>query len=373
MSKDNKPLYSLIMDELKSQISSGHYLPETQLPTEAELSSRFGVSRITTRRALEELERGGFIYRIKGSGSFVKPRSKGNEQRSEGTEKMISLILPSEDERGTMGYIRGASDWLNANGYYLSIHQSDYDSQKERDLLEMLTRKGIAAIILYPRNDLTNFDILHRLCLEEYPIVTIDKYFDSLPLGAVVSDNFNGSYQSVSRLIELGHRKIAFLTAVSIESTSSVRDRYFGYCHALKDHGLPVDSRYIKLNMKGYREQVGVERFYDELLDSYRAEGVTAVQTENDLIAANLLNLCLERGIRIPEDISIIGFDNNPVTEHVIIPLTTVEQNFYEIGRQAAESVVQWLERGVQPSSRTLVPVKLVERGTTAAAPNLKV
>ena len=97
--------------------------------------------------------------------------------------------------------------------------------------------------------------------------------------------------------------------------------------------------------MKDYREKVGFERFYNESLDSYRTEGVTAVQTENDLIAANLLNRCLERGIRIPEDISIIGFDNNPVTEHVIIPLTTVEQNFYEIGRQGAEHVVNWLER----------------------------
>lgn len=374
LTKDNKPpLYRVMMDELKSQISSGHYAPEAQLPTEAELSSTFGVSRITTRRALEELERDGFIYRVKGSGSFVKPRQRGQEQRSVGMDKMISLILPSEDDRGTMGYIRGASDWLNANNYYLSIHQSDYDSQKERDLLEMLIRKGIAAIILYPRNDQTNYDILHRLCLEDYPIVTIDKYFDSLPVGAVVSDNFSGSYQAVSRLIELGHRKIAFLTAVSIESTSSVRNRYFGYCQALKDHGLPVDSRYIRLNMKDYREKVGFERFYNELLDSYRTEGVTAVQTENDLIAANLLNRCLERGIRIPEDISIIGFDNNPVTEHVIIPLTTVEQNFYEIGRQAAEHVVNWLERGKQTPDRTLIPVKLVERDTTAAAPRGKV
>nr|MBC9204447.1 GntR family transcriptional regulator [Paenibacillus sp. PL91] len=370
MTRDNKPLYSVIMDELKAQISSGDYLPEAQLPTEAELSSRYGVSRITTRRALEELERDGYIYRIKGSGSFVKSRSRAQAEKREGAAgKMVSLILPSEDDRGTMGYIRGASDWLNANGYYLSLHQSDYDSQKERDLLEMLTRDGISGIILYPRNDQTNYDILHRLCLEHYPIVTIDKYYDSLPLGAVVSDNLDGSYRAVSRLIELGHRKIAFLTAVSIESTSSVRDRYFGYCKALKDHGLPIDSRYIRLNMKGYREEIGVERFYTELLDSYQNEGVTAIQTENDLIAANLLNRCLDRGIRIPEDFSIIGFDNNPVTEHVIIPLTTVEQQFYEIGRRAAEIVVLWLERGRQTPGRVLVPVKLVERGTAGPAP----
>ncbi|PYI56356.1 GntR family transcriptional regulator [Paenibacillus flagellatus] len=370
MTKDNKPLYSLIVDELKAQISSGVYKPEDQLPTEAELSARYGVSRITTRRALEELERDGFIYRVKGSGSFVKSISRAQaENRTDGTGKMISLILPSEDDRGTMGYIRGASDWLNANGYYLSVHQSDYDSQKERDLLETLTRSGIAAIILYPRNDQTNYDILHRLCLDEYPIVTIDKYFDSLPLGAVVSDNFGGAYKSVSRLIELGHRKIAFLSAVSIESTSSVRDRYFGYCKALKDHGIPVDSRYIQLNMKAVREEIGVDKFYAQLLDSYRSEGVTAVQTENDLIAANLLNRCLDAGIRVPADISIIGFDNNPVTQHVIVPLTTVEQHFYEIGRRAAEIVVNWLERGKTAPGRVLVPVELVERGTAGAAP----
>jgi GntR family transcriptional regulator, arabinose operon transcriptional repressor len=370
LTKDNKPLYSLIVDELKAQISSGAYQPEDQLPTEAELSSRYGVSRITTRRALEELERDGYIYRIKGSGSFVKSWSRvQSENRADGTGKMISLILPSEDDRGTMGYIRGASEWLNANGYYLSIHQSDYDSQKERDLLETLTRNRIAAIILYPRDDQTNYDILHKLCLDDYPIVTIDKYFNSLPLGAVVSDNFDGAYKAVSRLIELGHRKIAFLSGVSIESTSSVRDRYFGYCKALKDHGIPVDSRYIRLNMKAYREEIGVDRFYEELLDSYRSEEVTAVQTENDLIAANLLNRFLDAGIRVPNDFSIIGFDNNPLTEHVIIPLTTVEQHFYEIGRRAAEIVVQWLLTGKPAPGRVLVPVKLVERGSAGRAP----
>lgn len=87
LTKDNKPLYRVMMDELKSKISSGLYPSEAQLPTEAELSTAFGVSRITTRRALEELERDGFIYRVKGSGSFVKPRQRGQEQRSVGTEK----------------------------------------------------------------------------------------------------------------------------------------------------------------------------------------------------------------------------------------------------------------------------------------------
>ncbi|MEF3306732.1 LacI family DNA-binding transcriptional regulator [Paenibacillus sp. GYB003] len=370
MTKDSKPLYSLIVDELKKQISSGDYKPEDQLPTEADLGARFGVSRITTRRALEELERDGYIYRIKGSGSFVKSiRRSPSDGRSDAAGSMVSLILPTEADRGTMGYIRGASEWLNANGYYLSIHQSDYDSQKERSLLETLAKDGIAAIILYPRNDLSNYDVLHRLYLYEYPIVTIDKYYDSLPLVSVVSDNFDGTYKAVSRLVELGHRKIGFLSGFSIESTSSVRDRYFGYCQALKDHGIPVDSRHVRLHMRPYRDEVGVDRFYAELLESYLSDGITAVQTENDLVAANMLNRFLDAGLRIPNDFSIVGFDNNPVTEHLIVPLTTVEQQFYEIGRKAAEIIVDWLN-GTKPApEKVLVPVKLLERGTTGKAP----
>jgi DNA-binding LacI/PurR family transcriptional regulator len=251
----------------------------------------------------------------------------------------------------------------------LSIHQSDYDSNKERSLLETLPRNGVAGIILYPRDDHSNYDVLYRLCLDNYPIVTIDKYYDSLPLSAVASDNFEGTYKSVSRLIELGHRRIGFLSGVSIESTSSVRDRYFGYCKALKDHGIPVDSRYIRLHIGPYRDEIGPDRFYSELLESYRNDGLTAVQTENDLFAASLLNRFLEEGMRIPADFSIVGFDNNPVTEHLIIPLTTVGQNFYEIGRKAAEIIVHWQDKGKPAPEKMFVPVKFIERGTTGAAP----
>lgn len=370
MNKESKPLYSIIVDELRKQIESGAYKPDDQLPTEAELGARFGVSRITTRRALDELEREGFIYRVKGSGSYVKRQQPARgDIRPDGNGNVISLILPSESDRGTMGYIRGASEWLNNEGFYLSIHQSDFDSKKERVLLETLPKEGIAGIILYPRDDHSNYDVLYRLCLEGYPIVTIDKYVDSLPLGAVVSDNFAGTYKSVTRLIELGHRNIGFLSGVSIESTSSVRDRYFGYCKALKDHGLPIESRYVRLHMRPYRDEVGQEQFYAELLDSYRKNGITAVQTENDLIAANMLNRFLEAGKRIPEHFSISGFDNNPVTQHLFIPLTTVAQNFHEIGRKAAEIIVEWIRTGKPEPKKVFIPVQFMERGTTGPVP----
>jgi len=359
-------LYSKIVEEMKAKIASGEYKPDEQLPTEAELTERFGVSRVTSRRALEELEKLGYIYRIQGSGSFVKPLSRLHaEQQGDRVGKMVSLILPEEDDRGTMGYIRGASDWLNRHGYFLSVHQSNYDNSKERKLLEELPRRGVSAIIYYPRTP-SHFDVLHKLALEDYPLVTIDKSFESLSIGSVVSDNFDGTYQAVSHLIALGHRRIGFLSSVSIESTSSVLDRYFGYCQALKDGGLSVDSRFVHLDARGMIEERGRERFFEELLQLYINEGITAVQTENDLVAASLLNSCLDAGLRVPQDLSIIGYDNHALAEHVAVPLTTVEQNFYEIGRRAAEMVVSWLEQAAVCRDKITVPVKLVRRESAA-------
>ncbi|WP_334075153.1 GntR family transcriptional regulator [Paenibacillus sp. A14] len=359
-------LYSKIVEEMKAKIASGAYRPDEQLPTEAELTERFGVSRVTSRRALEELEKLGYIYRIQGSGSFVKPLSRLHaEQQGDRVGKMVSLILPEEDDRGAMGYIRGASDWLNRHGYFLSVHQSNYDNSKERKLLEELPRRGVAAIIYYPRTP-SHFDVLHKLALEDYPLVTIDKSFESLSIGSVVSDNFDGAYQAVSHLIALGHRRIGFLSSVSIELTSSVLDRYFGYCQALKDGGIPVDSRFVHLDARMMIEERGRERFFEELLQLYISEGITAVQTENDLVAASLLNSCLDAGLRVPQDLSIIGYDNHALAEHVAVPLTTVEQNFYEIGRRAAEMVVAWLEQGTACRDKMTVPVKLVRRESAA-------
>lgn len=359
-------LYSKIVEEMKAKIASGEYKPDEQLPTEAELTERFGVSRVTSRRALEELEKLGYIYRIQGSGSFVKPLSRLHaEQQGDRVGKMVSLILPEEDDRGAMGYIRGASDWLNRHGYFLSVHQSNYDNSKERKLLEELPRRGVSAIIYYPRTP-SHFDVLHKLALEDYPLVTIDKSFESLSIGSVVSDNFDGTYQAVSHLIALGHRRIGFLSSVSIESTSSVLDRYFGYCQALKDGGISVDSRFVHLDARVMIEERGRERFFEELLQLYINEGITAVQTENDLVAASLLNSCLDAGLRVPQDLSIIGYDNHALAEHVAVPLTTVEQNFYEIGRRAAEMVVSWLEQAAVCRDKITVPVKLVRRESAA-------
>lgn len=370
MPKSQQPLYSVIKNELQIKIDKGDYLPDQQLPTENELSSLYSVSRITTRRALEELERDGYIYRVQGSGSFVKGSGPASIRRknppAEGEGKIISMILPHQDERAMFGYIRGASDYLNLHGYYLSIHTSESDPVQELQQLESVIDRGSSGVILYPLDDLSSFEMLNRLYLQDYPVVTIDKEIANMPIPSVVSDNFGGVYSSVCKLIDWGHRRIAFLTSVDIEAVSSVRSRYFGYCQAMKDRGIPISPKWVKLGAKKETRHTGSQVFFHQLLESYRAEGVTAVQVENDLIAVQLLLYATGMGIQVPKELSIFGFDNNPITEHLHVPLSTIDQNFDEIGRLAAEILLDRLEHGEVLAGKQVVPVRLIERSSVA-------
>ena len=396
---DNKPLYEQIIVYLKEKINSGELLPGQQLPTEMELAEQFNVSRITSKRALEELSRNNLIYRIRGSGSFVASRpekfesvelenlsqsSESNSSYCQGQQKIVSIVLPFKVSLGgLMDVIRGATDFLNVKGYYLTVHSTSKDHIQQKAILRKLVSDGIAGIIYYPLSDGKNLEILNTLHLNNYPIVTIDKYIESIPMSYVVSDNFSGGYQVASHLISLGHRKIAFVSDVTIESATSARNRYFGYCKALKDNGLNIDHDIIII---GYNE---MEKYQNpELLNilknNYPVEeafqqqvfrnmikdivtvllkhGVTAIQALNDTVAVYFEKICLDMGIKIPEQVALAGFDNIGISEHMDIPITTVEQNFYEMGMRAAEIVVNKIEQGKKEYAQVIIPVKMLER-----------
>ncbi|RJG16929.1 substrate-binding domain-containing protein [Paenibacillus thiaminolyticus] len=366
MEPGNKPLYALIIDDIKRKIEEGMYTVHQQIPTEMELAEQFGVSRITSKRALLELERSGYIYRKRGSGSFVKERAWDKEPYLGGTtsapQRIISMILPYMAANGHLDYMRGATEYLESKGYYLSIHCTDWNPEKEKELLTRLPKHGFSGIILYPISSIHNMEVLNLQYIDQYPIVTMDQYYDSIPVPSVCSDNFRGGYIAAQRLIELGHRRIAFVSSIGIEYRSSVRDRYFGYCQALKDGGLPSDAKLVITDF--YRQVNGEnkEAFYAEMIQILLARKATAIQAEHDELALELLRVCLGSNIQVPDQLSLIGFDDEEVSRHFEVPLATVLQNKYEIGRWAAEAVIDLIEERRLGEKRMLVPIMLQER-----------
>ena len=368
MQSSQKPLYLIIKEDLKEKILAGQYKEEEQLPTEVELAEQSGVSRITSKRALIELEREGLIYRKRGSGSYVKkqePKGAFDGGAASTAAPIISMVLPYM-ATSELDFIKGATDYLDSKGYYLSIHNSNWSSEREREFLLRIPKNGSAGIILYPMSTSSNIDLLNMLYWNDYPLVMIDQYADSVPVTSVVSDNVKGGYMTAKHLLGLGHERIAFISSISIEFRSSVRDRYQGYCKALRDHGLAIDPELVITDFYRDADRDGSHTFYPNLVSKAMELGVTAIQAEHDHLAVELLRSALSLGIDVPGRLSIAGFDNHMISSLVEVPLTTVAQDYSEIGRRAAELIVSRIEKQGETGERALVPVRLIERASTS-------
>ncbi len=362
-----KPLYLQIKDALMEKIESRQYLPGQQLPTEYELAERFNVSRITSKRALEELEKDGVIRRRRGQGSFVTStplKTRGH--------KIISLILPHfNSDIWAMSYIKGAMEYVNEHGYYLSIHSSD--STDIGVVCGKLIQEGIGGIIYYPNYTNRSIGTLTALSMNHFPLVTIDKAFDGLPISAVISDNINGGYIATKHLIDLGHQHIAIVYSSQIGERTSARDRFVGYCQALSEAGIDIVPDYVVDDYFRAIQQAGDEGTdMTGLLNILRRlirSNVTAIVAENDYEALTMYRLLNKIGIRIPDEVSLIGFDNSDLLLSSDIRMTTVNQHVQEIGRKAAELVISQIEGNLTTHQTITLPVELVTAQTTGPAP----
>jgi GntR family transcriptional regulator, arabinose operon transcriptional repressor len=378
-----KLLYQEIIDYLKAKIAKQEFLPGDLLPSEFELARDFKVSRITAQKALDELENSGLVYRVRGKGSFVSERaqiSQGNPPKQ--SLKVIALVIPFKSSLGrSFDVIQGLSALLSKNGYYLSVHISHYSIEEEREILIKLVQDGVAGIIIYPFSHRDNLDLIHRFLLNNYPIITIDKFYDVLPVSGVFSDNFDGSYKAATHLIERGHRNIVFISDRELAAANSVSERYFGFCKALKDHNLPITDQQLILTEYRHNEPLfeAVKNntpSVNALLDPYktiiadlleREIPCTAIHGLNDYLTIFLLKAALAMGVNVPHELSFIGFDNIDYSAYIEVPLTTVEQNFKKIGEEAGNLI---MNRMISPDGecrRVVIPVDLIERQSTAS------
>lgn len=373
-----EPLYEKIINDIKEKIERGELTSNQLIPTELELAEKYNVSRITSRRALNELDREGIIYRKRKLGSFVSDSKKTDSIARESLRsvKVISMVLPFDSIYGSaVQTIKGATDILAQHGYFLAVSNASFDIKNEIKAMKKLEQDGASGIIYYPASDSKNFEYLTNLTMKNYPIVTIDKYFDGIPLSSVVSDNFNGGNILTKHLLDQGHKRIAFLSDVEMEESSTIRNRYLGYCNALKDYGVNICEDYVKLgyggkHLKVYENDleggyIEKENYFKDLILNLLDLNVTAIQAVNDVNAVFIEKACLELGIKIPQQIALVGFDNIGLSGNIEIPITTVEQNLYEIGKRAAEIILKIINSNSNQHIREIVPVTLIKRASS--------
>lgn len=328
----SKPLYEQIQKDLIQKIETGVFEEHQRIPSENELSREYGVSRITATKALTELALGGYIYRVQGKGSFVAPAQDrpmpitGNENIK---PYLVGFIIPSIGDHHSVNLIKGITNALPFPQYIVNIFRAD-SIEAEEYIIHYFYQNHYDGILLFPNDFEFYSDTILQMHLKQYPFVLIDRIFQKLNCSYVTSDNPGGSEIAVEYLRKRGHTKIGFAGFVAFREQVTAM-RYNGYVQAMNKHGfniLPYE------NLFGQPPQ---PKLLNHLLEDITYGEVTALIASNSKCAINLVKFFRQNQIRVPEDVSIVCFDNPSLYVSPTNFFTYIDQDSYNMGIEAGK------------------------------------
>ncbi|GAA2212265.1 substrate-binding domain-containing protein [Nonomuraea monospora] len=347
---ERRQKFRVLADELRRGIAEVRW-PEGRLPTEQQLAKEQEVSLNTVRRAIDLLVSEGLVYRKQGSGTYVK-----HDVPAAGP--VIGVAVPSM----TYYYpriIAGIEEELSARGCQMLLRSTGYDAAQEEKGVEGMLAAGAEALLLVP--ELGRRPDAHA-------------YLDALPLPTVLverrlrsggdvyefvcSNHGAGGYLGARHLLSLGHTAVAYMARTSPHSEQVVQ----GFTQALADGGLaPAAERTLpRWSAADAEDYLGV------LLDA----GATAAICFADREATLLVGAALRRGLRVPGDLSVIGYDDE-VADLSEVPLTAISPAKADVGRLAVDTILHRLARPEAPLRQHLIVPRLVIRDSTGS-PSVK-
>ncbi len=248
-------LYERLRAYLLDEIRSGRLGPGDRIPSEMSLAEQFHVSRITSKKALETLERDGLIVRFRGKGSFVadgvvgvitppaKPGGAPSQQlvdRASLTAPTVGYVVPHWSDVFGARLLQAIEERCGELGFSLVIKRSYGRRDIEDTAISTLVNLGVRGLIVFPVHGEFYNDSLLRIVLDGYPVVLVDRYMKGIAVNSIGTNNHDASKHLTSVLIQRGHKRVAFLS-LPIERTSSIEDRRRGFGAALRDAGLRYD------------------------------------------------------------------------------------------------------------------------------------
>ena len=355
----NRPLYQQIVDDLLQQIRLGDFSFEEPLATEKALCKKYDVSRITASRALDELEQAGVLYRKRGMGSFVIPSYQEALNEHAHDYKIIALVIPFNiSEGGMITAIETASSRLFKHKYFFTLHICDLDYEKEYETLEMLSQQNIDGLVYYPTTSKIPVEILQTFVEQKKPVIILDKKVNHLMFSNIISENYKGSYQLTEHLLDYDHVKTCYLSRFPLGFLPTIDQRYQGYAQCLADREIAAPPRFIV--WEEHKENNYSMLKYQ--INALHREGVTAILCENDEMAFHVNMCCESLAILVPEQMNITGFDNTSWATMGSAQITTMDQNFDNMGDAIADIILNKSAKTVHKN----IPVALIPRRSTS-------
>ena len=271
--------------------------------------------------------------------------------------QIIGLVVPNIIQSYFPHIIRGVEQFFNQFGYNLILCDSQEDTKKEEQQIRLLIDQRVAGVIVIPAAQRQDSGIFSELKQAGTPFVLIDRYVEGVKASFVGVDNHHGALIATEHLIHLGHKKIMHLRGP--RTASMAQERFSGYRDALKKAGIGLNQDLIIES--GLDEKSGQDSMMKVLGAKVDFSAVFAV---NDPVAVGAMKAMHDCGLRIPEDISLVGFANNDYTPYLRVALTTINQPKEEIGEAAGKLLLEEIS-GKKKIRKVLLKTELVLRDST--------
>lgn len=270
----------------------------------------------------------------------------------------IGMIIPDGVNPFFAEVARGIEDTGFEHGYSVILCNSDGDLEKELHYTKVLNAKRVDGIIFVAVG--VSHEHIQMLQARKLPVVVVDREIPGVNVSTVITDNQKGGWLATNHLIELGHRRIACIAGPNNLTPSAAR--VTGYQQALKAHNIELNETLI---LRGDFQYQSGYRLMKQLLENKTVP--TAVFACNDLMATGALCAAVEMGFRVPEDISIVGFDDIDLASYTTPPLTTIRQPKYEMGVFAVGLLLDQIKDTNPKPERHILDTELVTRKSSAA------
>lgn len=332
------------------------------MPTIRDVAKLAGVAPITASRVISNSGYASDEVRQRVNQAVDQlgyvPNFLARSLRSKRT-RTLALVLTDITNPFWTTVARGVEDAASEEGYHVIFCNTDESASKQESYLEAMIQKQVDGILLVPaRSKESPIKFLHQ---QNVQVVLLDRRLPDMEADVVRCDSNGGAYQLVQLLLKLGHRRITILSGPS--GVSSADDRVAGYQHALQEAGLETEDQLIIYGEFSLKS--GYQMTHDLLAMTPRP---TALFASNNFIAIGALKALHDAGVTVPEEMSVVGFDDLPAAIVVEPFLTVAFQPAYEMGRRATKRLLECLDGQVTDGIQEIVlPVSIIERRSTQA------
>ena len=332
--------YRLLADAIRNEILSGNYKPGDKLSSENEMSEKFAYSRQTVRQALAILEQEGIVRRQKGSGTYVTIPSK-----KESATKNIGVITTYITDYIFPHIIRGIEEELSRKGYRLTLGVTKNRVEEEGKLLRSFLNHKVDGLIVegtktaFPN---PNIGLYRRLQQMGIPIVFINGYYRELPCVYVATNDRACGIRAAEFLLKRGSHLGGIFKSDDLQG----HERYAGFTQGIIEGGAEINDSsmiwYTTESRANLFKGESATQIYDQLK---KCDGVLCY---NDQIAYDLIEFLTQKGVRVPDDVAVLSYDNSSISQYCPIKISSFNHPKDQLGIRAADKIIGMIELGIQ-------------------------